>query len=232
MPVESSRARASATLPAHAIAAVAALAPLFAIHLCLAISIGTGALAPTWPYFDGATSISRACRQPPAVHVFRALVISSAPLGALTWWIAAQWLAARGFGSRAACRWVLGLGVVGALFLVLYASYLGTEGRVYGLLRRYGIYVCFGATSLAELVVTIALHRARPSALEPWVRRAMVAVCALLLAAGPVNMIADHIVEHDRVANVLEWWFGIAMIGFPLLLARVWSREGLRLDLR
>jgi hypothetical protein len=80
-------------------------------------------------------------------------------------------------------------------------------------------------------VLSIALVRARPPALEPWVRRAMVGICALMIAAGPLNLLAERVVVKDRAACFFEWWFALAMIGYPLLLARLWSRAGLAIEL-
>lgn len=218
-------------LPVWWIAAAAGLVPLFAVHICLAISILTGAIESGLPYLDGSTSVSRACRHEPAIHVFRALMLPSATLVALTWWSCSGWIQNTGLGGKRARNWVLGLGLAAALFFVLYAAFLGTHGDVYRLLRRYGVYVFFGGTSVAELMVTILLSRARPPSLEPWVRRGMWAVCWLMIAAGPVNIVAHRIVEHDVVGNALEWWFTLGMSGYLLLLARVWAREGLRLEL-
>ena len=218
-------------LPAAWIALAAALVPLVAIHAGWGISVASGAIEGGFPYLDGSTSISRACRKEPALHLFRALVLPSSTLVAATWWLCAQWLARAGIVGRRGRRWVLGLGLVAALFLVLYATFLGTDGAVYRWMRRFGVFVFFGGTAAAELVVTIALVRARPAALEPWVARTMLAVCALMLAAGPVNVVAGRILERETVANVLEWWFTLAMVGYPLLLARVWTRAGLALRL-
>jgi hypothetical protein len=52
-----------------------------------------------------------------------------------------------------------------------------------------------------------------------------------MLVAGPVNVVAGRLFEREAVANVLEWWFTLAMVGYPLLLARVWARAGLRIGL-
>ncbi len=214
-------------LPAAWIAAAAGGVPLVAVHVSLVVSIVVGTVAPCLPYLDGGTSISRACRTEPAVHVFRALVLPASVAIAATWWIAAAWLERERLGGASARRWMLALGVLGALFLVLYATFLGTEGHSYRLMRRYGVYVFFAGTSIAELILTVVLVRARPPALEPWVRRAMVGACALMLAAGPLNLLAERVVERDRAACFFEWWFSLAMIGYPLLLARVWRRGGL-----
>jgi len=221
----------SRSLPAAWIAATASAVPLFAVHACLVLSFVLGAATPCLPYLDGEISVSRACRSEPVVHLFRALVLPSSAAIAGTWWIAAAWLAREHIGGPRTRRWILGLGVVGALFLVLYATFLGTQGDAYRLMRRYGVYVFFTGTAIAELILTVVLARARPPALEPWVRRLMVGACVLMLAAGPLNLLAEKIVERDRAACFFEWWFTLAMVGYPLLLARVWQRAGLRVGL-
>lgn len=218
-------------LPAAWLALAAALLPLLAIHAGWAISVASGAIEGGIPYFDGSTSISRACRKEPAVHLFRALVLPSAATVAATWWVCAAWLRRAGLVGRRGQAWVLGLGLAAAIFLVLYATFLGTDGEVYRWMRRFGVYFFFAGTAVAELVVTVVLLGAKPTALEPWVARAMRAVCVLMLAAGPVNVLAGRVLERETVANVLEWWFTLGMVGYPLLLARVWARGGVTLSL-
>jgi hypothetical protein len=213
------------------IALAAGALPLAAVHLCLVVSIAVGTVLPCLPYVDGGTSISRACRTEPAVHLFRALVLPSSAAIAATWWIAAGWLGRERSAGARVRRWVLGLGLVGALFLVLYATFLGTQGDAYRWMRRFGVYLFFSGTAIAELILTIALVRARPAALEDWVRRAMVGACALMIAAGPLNLLAERVVVKDRAACFFEWWFALAMIGYPLLLARVWMRADLVVEL-
>jgi hypothetical protein len=222
---------ANPRLSAAWIAAVASLVPLVTVHVCLGLTFALELEPPCLPYVDGGLSVSRACRSEPVVHVFRALVLPSSVAIAATWWIAAAWLERERLAGPRARRWILGLGLVGAAFLVLYATFLGTQGDAYRLMRRFGVYFFFAGTSIAELILTIVLVRARPPALESWVRRTMVAICALMLAAGPLNVIAAQLVEKDRAANVFEWWFTLAMVGYLLLVARVWRRGGVALAL-
>lgn len=224
------RARLAAWLLPAAIAALLMLA----IHAGLALSVAVGRVEGPWPHLDGNTSVSRACRHPPAVHVFRALALPTTTLLALFWWVATAWLRERRVAGPRVAAWILGLGLAGALFLALYATYLGTDGPFYRALRRYGIYVFFGGTGIAQLLLTWVLARADPERLpelEPWVRRGLVTCVRFMLAAGPVNIVTDWLVEHDAIANALEWWFAVALAAVAALVARVWRRAGLALTL-
>lgn len=170
----------------------------------------SGDLGPVVPLVDGEASISRAMRHEPAVQVFRAFTMPGAALMALAWWGASERL--RG---RAARAWARGLGVAGAVFLVLYATYLGTDGDVYRLMRRYGVYVFFAGTGLGLTVAAWSW----PAAANGRAARALRVLTALMLAAGPAQMVVDRVVaDDDVVANVLEWWIaGGLMLGLALL---------------
>jgi len=170
----------------------------------------SGDLGPVAPPFDGEVSISRAMRHEPAVQVFRALTMPGAAFMALAWWGVGERL-----GGRASARWATLLGVLGAVFLVLYASYLGSDGDVYRLLRRYGVYVFFGGTGLGLTVAAWSW----PAVVGARSMRTLRWLTALMLAAGPAQMVVDRVVaDDDVVANVLEWWIaGGLMFGLALL---------------
>ena len=65
-------------------------------------------------------------------------MIPAALLQALNWALAARWIRERA-GSRDAARGLLPLGLVAGAALAVYAIFLGSDGSVYGWLRRYGI---------------------------------------------------------------------------------------------
>ncbi len=205
---------------------------MLAIHGGLAISVALELVPSAWPHVDGSASVSRACRGEPAVHLFRALTLPAATLVALTWPVAGAWCT-RALSAPRAGRWIAALGLVGALFLVLYATFLGTDGAIYRSLRRWGVYVFFGGTAVAQLVLTVVLHRCRNGlpALEPRVLLLARACCAFFLLAGPLNLLAAKVWNKTQVANVLEWWFALAMALHFALLARVWQRSQLRLEI-
>ena len=133
---------------------LAGMLPILAAHLAYLLNIWAGAdLASQYvcmPYLDGCVSISRAARSGPGLHLFRALMLPSAVLLLLSWEFVREWL--RGLGACSGRRgWLIGgLGAVGAVFLVFYATWLGTEGDWYRWLRRYGVIFYFAGTALAR----------------------------------------------------------------------------------
>lgn len=209
----------------------AALLLLAATHLALWLSIQAGHVPACVPYWEGCTSISRAARHGLGNHLFRLLVIPCAVLHGATWWLAGRWL--RNDDGNAATYWMLALGLFSASALAIYATFLGTDGEVYGFLRRYGVTVYFGFGFLAQLLL---MRRARVlRRMPPVLLTGMALVCVAMLGLGVGNVIAGALVVEDslrdRIENALEWQLGLLLVGWHLLLARGWWRErfGLRL---
>jgi hypothetical protein len=128
---------------------------------------------------------------------------------------------------------MLALGLFSASALAIYATFLGTEGEVYGFLRRYGVTVYFGFGFLAQLLL---MRRARMLRLmPPATLKAMAVLCLAMLGLGVGNVVAGALVAddalRDRIENALEWQLGLLLVGWHLLLARGWwrARFGLRL---
>lgn len=223
-----------------AFAVLAGLLPIVAATAAYLLNLRYGQqLEPRFvcfPFTDGCVSISRAVRSGPGLHLFRAVMLPVAVLMFVTWASLGAWLAAQGLGNARRRRWLVGLGAVGAVFLVVYATWLGTDGEWYGWLRRYGVTVYFGATALAQLLLLWIL----------WPRRREVAGGRL---AGPVAWLAalvgaqwvlgvfsslkrllfDDPVLIDRIENVVEWWFAVPMVLAFLAIALLFRRTGFHL---
>jgi len=192
------------------IAWYAALAPLIAVHLGYAINILSGGVEACFPYWDGCTSISRAARSGPGLMVFRGLVIPSGVALAATWWLLRDALAASGSARQQELAWMLRLGVSGALFLILYATYLGESGPIYRWLRRYGVYGYFGCTALAQLVLLKHL----PSGFSRGVSQIKSGVVTLwVLGVGFAfhPLLVSNPATSDRLRNAVEWIFALLM---------------------
>ena len=198
----------------------AGLVPAIAAGAALALSTRLGLVEPCNPFIDGCVSISRAARHDLPNHVFRALVLPAAVLQALTWALCRMWLKDAGAGARA-LPW---LGAAAGVFLVLYGTFLGTEGETYRWLRRYGINFYFGLTYLAMLIAAGASWREERSRLAT----SLIVLCAIVLALGLAHVVAPLATADElfrnRLENILEWHVGLAFTIYFAALAVLWRR--------
>lgn len=197
-----------------------------AAHAAYLLSIHGGHVPACIPYLDGCVSISRAVRYGWGNHLFQLLVIPCAVLHALVWWLAMRWLR----GGRA----MLVLGVLSAIALAVYATFLGIEGEAYRFLRRYGVVVYFGFGYLAQLAL---MRRASlTKALAAGVVASMSWISIAMLGLGVANVVVGLVVDEpsakDRWENVFEWWLGLLMVGWYAVLASGWRRRHVAIALQ
>jgi hypothetical protein len=208
---------------------VAGLAPALAALTALWLSFALDIIPACNPLLDGCVSISRAARHDLPNHVFRAVVLPSAVLQALTWVLCASWLREAGSDARATLRVLPWLGVGVGLGLVIYGTFLGTDGQVYRWLRRYGVIFYFGISYLNMLLVSRALWRlARAGALRPPARLDLwlIVLCAVTLAVALAEVFAPPLINDedlkDRLENLLEWYVALALTLFFVALSWLW----------
>lgn len=221
---------ASRQWPLAPVAWATALWPVLIIHLAYLNSAASGHLAWCWPYLDGCTSISAAARSGTSIYLFRATMLPWAALLGLYWWLAAQWCRQRVPGAPVRRRIMLACGMGGTLFYLLYATFLGEQGDLQRLLRRYGINLYFSLTVLAQMwLISIATKR---GVLRAGDRRGFMTLFAALILLGLSSLPLQFMVD-DRKAllNAIEWWYALLMVGAYALMARVWQREGWSLRL-
>ena len=139
----------------RALPLIAAIAPLIGINVAYWIGANNDVLPSCIPYLDGCTSISSTGRYPPGDRLFRAILLPQATVLALTWYFAVLWLKSLKPASRAGPVIIIS-GVVGAVALVLYVSYLASNDPFYEIMRSYGVYLYFGGTALL-IVVGVAI---------------------------------------------------------------------------
>jgi len=222
--------------PLWPLALLAGLLPLVATVVAATLSMQQGLVPSCNPFWDGCTSISRAARYELPNHLFRALMLPAATLQALVWVLAARWLLQRGAAGRGVA-WIAPLGVVAGIALVVYGSFLGTEGPVYRWLRQYGTVVYFGFTCLNLLLTgnaVQALVRVGRLALPRWLEHAMVSLAVTLVLLGLGNaLVAAAFGEplKGRVENVTEWWGALIFVLGFCALAAMWWRERVVLQL-
>lgn len=216
---------------------LAALLPLAGTAIAFRLSVDAGEFGSCMPLIDGCVSISRAARHGLGNILFRAFLLPAATLQAIVWLLLPAWLC--GLGARRN-RWLAllpWLGVIAAICLILYGTFLGTDGEGYRLMRRYGVNFYFGFTGIAMLIVAGAL-RPLPSR-DDLDRRLVGLLYAVVLALpllGIVNSMRSLYLRSEAaqsaVGNVSEWWGGMIFTLFFLLLAVLWWRSGYAAELR
>jgi hypothetical protein len=222
--------REPGALPLWPLALVAGLLPLVATVLAASLSMQQGLVPTCNPFWDGCTSISRAARYELPNILFRALMLPAATLQALVWVAVARWLMQCGAAGRGVA-WIAPLGVVAGIALVVYGSFLGTEGPIYRWLRQYGTVVYFGFTCLNLLLTgnaVQALVRVRRLFMPRWLEHAMVALASTLVLLGLGNaLVAAAFGEplKGRVENVTEWWGALIFVPGFCAIAAMWWRE-------
>jgi hypothetical protein len=204
------------------VACLAGLLPILAAHGAYLLNLsGDSTLAAEFvcmPYVDGCVSISRAARSGPGLLLFRVLMLPTALLLLLNWAALHGWLQDRMACNRRRARALVVLGMIGAVFLVLYVTALGSEGEWYRWQRRYGVTFYFGGTALAQLLLVSVLWPQRRSLLDGRVAGPAIALTVLVtlqwvlgVFSSLKRLIFDDPVLIDRVENVIEWWFALAM---------------------
>lgn len=204
----------------------AGIAPVVAVALAYWLGVNNGALPSCQPLLDGCTSISATGRYPPGDLLFRAVMLPQAVVLACLWFFAAHWLRALAPNRKAAAAIMLS-GIVGALALVLYVTFLGTRAPFYEFMRRFGIYFYFLGTSVAQLTLAVALLKYASSRGANSLKRlasSMLFVCSMPLVLGVLNIVLKNLLDDaDLVENRIEWIAALLMQVYFVLLYRAWG---------
>ena len=209
----------------------AGLLPALAVTAALQLAVAQGKFDACNPFVEGCVSISRAARHDLPNILFRALLLPAATLQAIVWLLTPGWLRLLSAPRDRLLALLPWFGVIACAFLVLYGTFLGTEGPGYRWMRRYGVAVYFGFTCIAMLIVGGAVQRA--AAAHPALRRAAMLLYALVAALpllGLVNATSPLWLRgqaaQDALGNVTEWWGALVFTLFFLALAWLWRRTG------
>jgi ABC-type multidrug transport system permease subunit len=208
---------------------IAGIAPVAGITLAYWVGVNNDVLPSCIPYLDGCTSVSAAGRYLPGSLLFRSVMLPQSILLVFLWYLAARWLHSIAPSSKAPGAIVVS-GVVGALALVLYVTFLGTKAPFYEFMRRFGIYFYFLGTATAQLTLAIALlgHAKRTAARS--IRKlaiAMLWLCGLPFALGILNLVLKAVLENpDFTENRIEWNSALLMQGYFIVLYIAWRTTG------
>jgi len=217
-------------MPLAAIAFFAGVLPLLAVHLTYLLAAHTGYVEWCIPYLDGCTSISKTGRNPPASYVFRAMILPSAVLMSAYWLLAYQWLLALGDKPTLSNRLLPWLGLIAGVFLIVYATVLGSEGQFYQLMRRHGIIFFFAFTFFAQLLLTYRLARLlkqQPLPFASWIYPTKLGLCLSQISIGLINIPASEL-GSDELKDVIEWNFALIMISYFFISGIAWWQSAFK----
>lgn len=215
------------------LAIIITILPLLVTNGVYLLSAYEGLIPWCIPYIDGCTTISRAARSGDSIYIFRAMMIAYSVLLIWFWIYAQQWLDLLYGHSTKASRIILWLGVVGALFLILYIDFLGTTGEMNRFMRRYGIMIFFTFTPLAQLL-TLKQHykilrptqdgRKRPDTMLTTVLRYQLIVILLMLLIGIISIVLDATHNKtDASENIVEWNFSLLLNLYFIGMIYMWK---------
>ena len=159
------------------VAVLAGLLPIIAANAAFLINTGAG-MESCMPYWEGCMSVSRGVRTGPGLILFKVLALPTALAMILCWRQAGRWLTRTCDTGPARKKALVWMGVTGAVFYLVYAAWLGTEGEIYRWMRRYGVVFYFGLTGLAQLFLVSVLWKQRRSILRGRLRREITGFCA------------------------------------------------------
>jgi hypothetical protein len=207
----------------RALPLIAAIAPLIGINVAYWIGANNDVLPSCIPYLDGCTSISSTGRYPPGDRLFRAILLPQSTVLAVVWYFAVLWLKSLKPDTKAGPV-ILVSGVVGAVALVLYVSYLASNDPFYEIMRSYGVYLYFGGTALAQLMLSLSLERSP-------MQRVMVWITVTPWALGVINLLQKTLFGSlNSNENRIEWIASLLMQVWFVLLWITWRRTQLSVE--
>lgn len=135
------------------VALIVFILPILITNGVFLLSAYNGHIPWCIPYIEGCTTISQAARSGDSIFVFRAAMIAYAVLLMWFWFYARRWVENLFGQTRTAARALYWLGMAGAVALMVYIDFLGTEGSVNRFMRHYGIMLYFICTPLAQMIL-------------------------------------------------------------------------------
>ena len=212
---------------------IIAVIPFLGVNVSYLIAIHYELVPACFPYLDGCTSISATGRYAPASFLFRAVQLPLAALLFLLWPLTVLWLHSLGRSHTASERTIVIAGSLGAAFLIVYVSFLGTTTEFYQFMRRFGIYGYFLGTSIAQLTLALTLRAITTQHGTSLLLKhalAMLGFALLPFALGILNLVFRSLLDDpDPMENRIEWIAAISMQLFYLSLYLAWRASNFRL---
>ena len=204
------------------------LLPLIVSNLVYLLSAYKGFIPWCIPYLEGCTTISKAARSGDSLYIFRATMNAYGVLLLLFWMYVKQWLQLLYGYTTFMAHFIFCLGIIGAIFLILYVDFLGTIGEMNRFMRHVGIFVFFICTPLAQLLLLIQhyklLSSLQKSKINPKILHYQLFVIVLILFIAIVSLALDitHTKSYES-ENIVEWNIALLMQLYFLGIFFIWK---------
>jgi hypothetical protein len=188
------------------------------ITLLPLLAVNGGYLMSAWnehvdwciPYIHGCTTISKVGRSEDIIFMFRATMMIQAVLLIWFWLFIKRWLDLLNGRPTSAAKIICWLGSIGAVFLILYIDFLGTEGEMNRLMRRYGVTIFFTFTPLAQLLTLKQLFKLEAGtptlAIDRRVLNYQLILLLLVLIIGIASLVINYTGNKTYESeNIVEW---------------------------
>ena len=123
-------------------------------------------------------------------------------------------------------------GLIGSLFGILYAAFLGSDGDIYQLLRRFGIYFFFLGTYIAQILEVIQLSTnpiIKESNSFQLMKLVVILIGLIILISTPFYGFLE---DDDWLENVLEWNITFLIFFYFILSGVLWRKPTLRMKIK
>jgi len=139
------------------------------------------------------------------------------------WVLTYRWLKTLGDRSLPA-KTIMFVGIIAAIFLVIYTVALGAAGDEFRLQRRIGVIVYFAFTFLAQLLLTWRVGKLQSQ--DPSLPL-LVGICYFLLGTGLLTLVLNMTFEnYAEYENAFEWVFVLVFHVFFLVTWKTWQNTG------
>jgi len=223
-------------MPLYLVPLIAGFLPIVAVGLSYVVASSLGVIPSCVPFIEGCTSISATGRYPPSNFLFRATMLPESALLVVYWVLSVAWLRSlrRDAGLAATGGlWVGWLGAGASLALVLYVTFLGTHEPFYEFMRRFGIYLYFLFTIVAQIVLARSLLKLPLDGVLRRLARVQLGLALLPFALGALNTtLKATLADPDPVENIIEWNVALLMQLYIVLSWIGWRHSGFAAEFR
>ena len=198
---------------------------IIAGNLSFILSVNEGFVENCFPYFEGCASISKTGRQGLSFIIFKLMILPVMTLLSIYWFLSYNLIKKTIEVNKLALKIMMTSGVIGSIFGIIYASFLGSEGNIYQLLRRFGIYFFFLGTYLSQVLEVHLLFRSKKNLNSVYLKimKFLSYVIGLVIALSiPIYGLIE---EDDWLENVLEWNITLLIFIYFILVSLFWREK-------